>query len=97
MPSYSIREMTGFEIQTGNIHNPPKRASNNVKVLTAEGHTNRPSVKRDVKEVITILMTKKPPKEGQGTGPPSHLNKIFKFKIHYLLAFEFEVLFGNKI
>ena len=78
--------MTGFEIQTGDIHNPPKRASNNVKVLTAD-HTNRPSVKRDAKEAITILMTKKLPEEGQGTGPPSHLNKIFKYKIHYLLAF----------
>ena len=78
--------MTGFEIQTGDIHNPPKRASNNVKVLTAD-HTNRPSVKRDAKEAITILMTKKLLEEGQGTGPPSHLNKIFKYKIHYLLAF----------
>ena len=72
--------MTGFEIQTGDLHNPPKRASNNVKVLTNEDHTNRLSVKGDVKEAITILMTKKPPEEGQGTGPPSHLNKIFKHK-----------------
>ena len=40
MASYSIREMTGFEIQTGDT---PKRASNNVKVLTAEDHTNRSS------------------------------------------------------
>ena len=49
--------MTGFEIQTGEIHNPPKRASNNVKVLTNEDHTNRLSVKGDVKEAIKILMT----------------------------------------
>ena len=72
--------MTGFEIQAGDIHNPPKRASNNVKVLTNEDHTNRLSVKGDVKEAIKILMTKKPPEEGQGTGPPSHLNKIFRYK-----------------
>ena len=72
--------MTGFEIQTGEIHNPPKRASNNVKVLTNEDHTNRLSVKGDVKEAIKILMTKKPPEEGQGTGPPSHVNKIFKYQ-----------------
>ena len=52
MASYSIQEMTGFEIQTGDIHNPPKRASNNVKVLTAEDHTNRLSFKGDVKEAI---------------------------------------------
>ena len=77
--------MTGFEIQTGEIHNPPKRASNNVKVLTNEDHTNRLSVMGDVKEAIKILMTKKPPEEGQGAGPPSHLNKIFKYK-HSLFA-----------
>ena len=89
--------MTGFEIHTGDIHNPPKRASNNVKVLTNEDHTNRLSVKGDVKEAIIILMTKKPPEEGQGTGPSSRLNKIFNYKIHYLFAFEFGVLFANKI
>ena len=72
--------MTGFEIQTGDLHNPPKRASNNVKVLTNEDHTNRLSVMGDVKEAIKILMTKKPPEEGQETGPPSHLNKIFKYQ-----------------
>ena len=89
--------MTGLEIQTGDIHNPPKRASNNVRVLTAEDHTNRPSIKGDIKEAITIMMTKKPPEEGQGTGPPSHLNKMFQYKIHYLHVSEFGVLFGNKI
>ena len=89
--------MTGFEIQTGDIHNPPKRASNNVKVLINEDHTNRLSVKGKVKEAIPILMIKKPPKEGQGTDPPSHVSKIFKYKIHYLLTFEFGVLFRNKI
>ena len=56
--------MTGFKIQTGDIHNPPQRASNNVKVLTNEDHTDRPSAKGGVKEAITILMTKKPPEEG---------------------------------
>ena len=68
-----------------------------LNILTTEDHTNRPSIKGDIKEAITIMMTKKPPEEGQGTGPPSHLNKMFKYKIHYLLAFEFEVPFGNKI
>ena len=66
MASFSIHEMTGFEIQTGDIRNPPKRASNNVMVLTAEDHTNKLSVtcNRDIKVFITILTTKKPPEEG---------------------------------
>ena len=68
-----------------------------LNILTAEDHTSRPSTKGDIKEAITIMMTKKPPEEGQGTGLPSHLNKMFKYKIHYLHASEFGVLFGNKI
>ena len=57
--------MTGFEIQTEDICSSPKRAWNNVKVLTAEDHTNKLSVtcKGDIKEVITVLTTKKPPEE----------------------------------
>ena len=68
-----------------------------LNILTAEDHTNRPSTKGDIKEAIAIMMTKKPPEEGQGIGPPSHLNKMFKCKIHYLHASEFGILFGNKI
>lgn len=70
MASFSIHEMTGFELQIGDICKPPKRASNNVKVLTAEDHTNKLSVtcKGDIKVFITILTTKKSLKRDEELG-----------------------------